>query len=151
MLSPLVGQNQTHPMLQLKQPIRGSSQSDLGGFNTSNSAAKLQWQNSIAPLAKQNRREMKIDILLPAASWTDSEEDDAQKGCFRQTTGDRLQGSHKHRQGWGPFPLLRVVWGEGRAGLEGTQPLYLHKHVEDEYTRTSLILNKSVFFCLIGK
>lgn len=85
-------------------------------------------------------------ILSPTVSWTDQCRRDAQRGSPSQTVGDLLWGSHKGTLGSSPFP---PHWE--RAGLEGTQPLYLHKHVRDEYPRTSSILNKSVFFCLVGK
>lgn len=137
-------QLQTIPVrhAQLKQPIRSSFWCDLDDFDTSSSAAKVQWHKDTLPLAKHSRQELKIFFPL----WTQqTDEETLQKAVLDKpwvdTNADRGQAHSPH---------AGLHSERGRARLEGTQPLFLHKHAGDECMRTSLMLNKSVFFCLIG-
>lgn len=95
---------------QLKQPSRGSSWCDVDAFNTSSSAAKVQWHKDTMSLAKHSRQELKI-FFPPWTEQTDAEE--MPQEAFLETTG-----GHKCTQGSGQFPPLRAAQreGEGKAG-----------------------------------
>lgn len=111
--------------------------------STYQSAPDVTWMALILPAELPNSSDRNILCLWP----------DTVAGHWRWAPCSKLlslvQGGLGQAAG---KPLLHAGCREGGEGRAGGHPaIVLCKHVEDECTRTSSTLNKSVFFCLIGK
>lgn len=142
MLSLLVSQKQTHRMLQLKHPFRGSSWSDLEYFQQC-----CQTPVTKTYCASGRTQQTRVgDVLAPTVSWTDWCRRDAQKGSLGQTVGWSVLGKPQTHVGLRPIPSTQDCTGRrGGQGWRETSHCTLDKHVGDEYIRTSPILNKKTY------